>query len=311
MVLSSNQRLSREEGDPLHCVQVFEVGASLISLTNHDVHRDLNASHWVDELIRVGWHRCTIFHIFAENTHSGVLLHVLEVLQTSASQKRVLEGGLEVVQTDKSIHSPAIAEVSDVALASWSKQIRDVEAIQSLVKGANRCKISHGQPEIFNVDGQTGSQIDDFADLGAHLVGLGGGGDEGGVGASAVGHNRHLLALILLIPHGNDRVNHSCDILLANVLERKIPVLKLLIRNCPIDCSMVQSVLTTSCAANPNIVASLSELYGQARCGLIRASEEVHRVGEHAVEEEEGALGRHQRCSSWVSCDSEHHDLVA
>ena len=136
----------------MHCVKVFEVGASLISLTNHDVHRDLNVSHRVDKLICVGWHRCTIFHIFAENTHSGVLLHVLEVLQTRASQKRVLEGGLEIVQTDQSIHSPAIAEVSDVTLASWSKQIRDVKAIQSLVKGANRCEISHGQPELVQVD---------------------------------------------------------------------------------------------------------------------------------------------------------------
>ena len=170
MVLSSNQRLRREEGNALHCVEVFKVGASLISLGNDDVHGDLNVSHGVDKFIGVGGHCCTIFHILAENTNSSVLLHMLEVFQTCASQKRVLHGGLEVVEADEAIHSTAIAEICDVSLASWSEQVCDVEVVQSLVKSANRCKISHRQPEIFDVDGQTGSQIHNFADLGADLI---------------------------------------------------------------------------------------------------------------------------------------------
>ena len=51
------------------------------------VNGDLQAFKRIEKLIRIFWICGAVRHIFAEFTHCGVLLHMLEVFETGASQK--------------------------------------------------------------------------------------------------------------------------------------------------------------------------------------------------------------------------------
>ena len=80
MVLAIDEGLGGQEG---HAFVAFEVGiewAGLVGLAQDHVHGDGQAVERVDDLISVFWPGTSIRHIFAENTNSGILLHVLKVL---------------------------------------------------------------------------------------------------------------------------------------------------------------------------------------------------------------------------------------
>ena len=115
----------------------------MVISTQYYVNGDLQTFKRIEKLIRIFWICGAVRHIFAEFTHCGVLLHMLEVFETGASQKSVLHGWQKVCIADKRIDSTAGAEARDIICAVWSKQICDFVGLKGLIEGANRSKISY------------------------------------------------------------------------------------------------------------------------------------------------------------------------
>ena len=80
MVLAVDEGLGGEEGHVLVALEVGVEWAGLVGLAQDHMHGDAQGVERVDDIISIIWSGCTIWHIFAESTNSGILLHVLKVL---------------------------------------------------------------------------------------------------------------------------------------------------------------------------------------------------------------------------------------
>ena len=80
VILTINERLVSEVRQALVAQEVGLVRACLIGLAQDDMHRDIHGFERVDYLSSILWIGSSIWHIFAENTNSGILLNMLEVL---------------------------------------------------------------------------------------------------------------------------------------------------------------------------------------------------------------------------------------
>ena len=121
-----------------------------------------------------------------------------------------------------------------------------------------------------------------------------------------MGNDLNFLASLWAL--NDDLIDHAGNIFFSDFSESVIPVGGGLLRNILIVVCIFKRDISASCAANPDIVAFSSELEWRRRCKWVARLEEVERVREHAMDEEQGTLGG--RC--WhLRGQAEHYQLIA
>ena len=109
-------------------------------------------------------------------------------------------------------------------------------------------------------------------------------------------------------PSGYYSIDHACDVFLADLVERVVPVLMVMVGYRLVERLMAKGVFSASYSAKEDIVALSCELHWPRWLLLIGYLQELLWSGEHAVDEEEWAFVGF----SWhLAFDMKHHYLVA
>ena len=123
-------------------------------------------------------------------------------------------------------------------------------------------------------------------------------------------HKSNLVACAC--PCGNDSVDISRDVLLANVFKTVIPVLSILKRVSQIDEGRVsQGAHSSASAGDPDVVTSFSQLHSHRCLSWVVSPDPVQAVGEHAFQEQDWAFGVYVVSPKRISSDSEESKVVA
>ena len=104
--------------------------------------------------------------------HSSIGVHMLKVFQTGLHVQVILESWEQVGFTDCfcDTHIWRVAEGLDISQDSGAEQVVDVELVEKHVESRNRCEILYVEPEVFDMNIETGGYRDDLFDFGSERV---------------------------------------------------------------------------------------------------------------------------------------------
>ena len=97
---------------------------------------------------------------------------MLVVFQTSLQVQVVLESWEQVGFTDRfgDTHVWRVAEGVDISQNSGAEQVVNVKLVEKHVESRNRREIFHGEPEVFDLNIETGGYSDDLFDFRSERV---------------------------------------------------------------------------------------------------------------------------------------------